>query len=303
MRFEVTILGSNSAVPAHGRHPTAQVLNYNEELFLIDCGEGTQMRMNDLRIKRNKIRHIFISHIHGDHYFGLIGLINSMNLAGRTLPLIIYGPPELEKAVMCQVELIGTQFNFPIHFQYTSVSYEHIVSLDNLDVFTLPLVHKAPCTGFLFKEKTRELNIKPEAIELYQLTVDQIKAVKSGKDIVLENGKTIPNKELVKATLNKRSYAYCTDTAYTEEIIPMISNVDLLYHEATFTQNEEIRAKETFHSTTIEAATMAKKVNTKKLLIGHFSARYGDLELLIEEARSVFPNTELALEQQTFIVG
>lgn len=303
MKFEVTILGSNSAIPAHGRHPTAQILNFNEELFLIDCGEGTQMRMGELKVKRNKINNIFISHIHGDHVFGLIGLINSMNLSKREKPLHIFGPIEVQQTIDFQLQLTNGELGFPLIFHETKMEVEQIVETPNFEVITIPLDHRVTCTGFLFREKFRESNIRPEAIEQYGLNVEQIKAVKNGSDIQTKTGETIPNKDLIKKKMEKRAYAFCTDTAYLESIIPLIQDIDLLYHESTFTESELDRANETFHCTGKQAATIAQKANVHKLLLGHFSARYGDLSTLLNEAQSIFPNTELALEQVTFQVG
>jgi len=303
MKFEVTILGSNSAIPAHGRHPTAQILNFNDELFLIDCGEGTQMRMGELKVKRNKINNIFISHIHGDHVFGLIGLINSMNLSNRKKPLHVFGPVEVHQTIDFQLQLTKNELSFPLVFHETKMEVEQIVETSNLEVITIPLDHRVACTGFLFREKFRESNIRPEAIAQYELSVDQIKAVKNGSDIQTKSGETIPNKDLIKKKKKNRAYAFCTDTAYLESIIPLIQDVDLLYHEATFTESELSRAKDTFHCTGKQAATIAKKANVHKLLLGHFSARYGNLSPLLEEAQEIFPNTELAHEQVTFEVG
>lgn len=303
MTFEVTILGSNSALPAHGRHPTSQVINLNEQLYLIDCGEATQIQLARYKVRVSKIEHIFISHLHGDHYFGLIGLITSYNLLGRTIPLNICGPAGLEEIIKLQLKHSDTQLRFPLIFHHFDPENGKLVfENDQLEVISLEMHHRIPCSGFIFKEKPSKLNIRPEKITEYELSFDQIKNAKNGQDVKLSDGRVILNSELCLPPGKPRNYAYCTDTLYNEDILPYIKGADLLYHEATFDKSRLVRAHETFHSTSEEAGTIAQKAEVKKLIVGHFSSRYKEPEMqaLLEETQSVFPNSELAIEGTTF---
>ncbi|RZV56246.1 MAG: ribonuclease Z, partial [Flavobacteriaceae bacterium] len=218
-------------------------------------------------------------------------------------PLHIYGPKEIQQTIEFQLQLTNSELSFPLTFHETNMETETIFETDQLEVMTIPLNHRVACTGFLFREKFRASNIKHEAISTYQLSVDQIKAVKAGEDVTLADGEVIPNNSMIKQKLEARSYAFCTDTSYLEKIIPTIKDIDLLYHEATFTESEKDRAEETFHSTAKQAAALAKKANAKQLILGHFSGRYADLTILLDEAKEIFSNTDLALEQLTFAVG
>lgn len=302
MAFEVTILGSNSALPAHGRHPTSQVLHVHDSLYLIDCGEGAQIRLEKYKVKHGKIEEIFISHLHGDHFFGLVGLLTSYHLNHREKPLTIFCPKGLDEIINVQLKYSDTHLRYPLRFEFFepkngAVLFEN----DFLQVETVQLVHRIPCAGFVFREKpSAQKNIKAEAIAKYQLSIPQIQQIKKGHDLALADGSIVKNAELTQKTHHPRSYAYCTDTLYQESIIPHIEGVDLLYHEATFDQSHEARAKETFHSTTKQAALIAEKAKVKKLLIGHFSARYRTLDDLLNETKTFFPNTELALEGKKF---
>lgn len=303
MNFDLTILGNNSAIPAYDRHPTAQLLNVNEKLYLIDCGEGTQIRFNDLKIKRSKINHIFISHLHGDHFFGLFGLINSYHLLNRDKTLHLYGPANLIIMIEDQLKYSGTTLKYelvfhPIDFNGSNLIMEN----DDITVETIMMKHRIPCTGFLFKEKPVGRKIIPEKLDEYKIDYSSIEDIKNGKDYKDADGKIIPNSELTNDPLPPRSYAYCSDTAYNEEIIPLIKGVDLLYHESTFEKSLESKAIDTYHSTTVQAATLAKKAEVKQLIIGHFSAKYKELEPLLKEAKMVFKNTTLAEEGITFSV-
>jgi len=302
MAFEVTILGSNSALPAHGRHPTSQVLCMQERLFLIDCGEATQIQLERNKVRYGKIEHVFISHLHGDHFFGLVGLITSFHLNHREKPLTVFCPKGLDEIIQLQLKYSDTQLRYPLQFEfYTPANGKVIFENDTMTVETLKLTHRIPCAGFVFREKpVSGKNINPEAIEQYHLTIQQIQQIKKGEDLTLADGTVVPNEQLTAKPYAPRSYAYCTDTAYEESIIHYIEGADLLYHEATFDQAHEARAKETFHSTTIQAARIAQKSRVKKLLLGHFSARYTNLEELLVEAKTIFPNTELALEGKKF---
>lgn len=303
MQFEVTILGSNAAIPAYNRYPSSQAVHYNGNIFLIDCGEGTQFRMNTFGIKRARLDHIFISHLHGDHYFGLVGLLTSLNLNWREHPLNIYGPPGLKEIIEVQFKHSRTQLRFPLHFHTTndnspSVIYED----DELTVETIILEHRLPTTGFLFKEKKYLRKIIPEKITQYNIPYTQIADIKGGADFVSENGDLISNSELTLPPAPPRSYAYCSDTLFTTKFASQIQGVNTLYHEATFIDAHAERAAETFHATTKQAARLAQQVNAGKLLIGHFSARYENLNILLEESKQVFAPTYLAEEGQTFTI-
>lgn len=299
MIFEVTILGSNSALPAHGRHPTAQVLNHNEKLFLIDCGEGTQMQLSNYHIKRSKINHIFISHLHGDHYYGLIGLLTSYHLLKRKEPLHLFCPKGLKEILLLNFKFSDTHLHYELVFHEVNAAGSDVIfENEELTVSTLPMKHRIPCNGFLFREKPRQRRILPEKLEEYGIPISKIQDLKEGKDIELA-GDLIPNRQITGEPQPSRAYAFCSDTLYSEDLLPLITGVDLLYHEATFMNDSAERASMTFHSTTIQAATIAKKAAVSNLLIGHFSAKYEDLELILQEARTVFPHTRLAIEGNT----
>lgn len=303
MRFHVTILGSNSAIPAHGRHPSAQVLNVREHHFLIDCGEGTQMRMDDFKIRKSRIDRIFISHLHGDHTYGLIGLLLTFNLHQRTTPLHVYSPSGLEEIIRFQLDRTDSALNYPLHFHVTKPDKSELIwENKDVEVYTLPLKHGIPCNGYLFREKPTLRRIRREAIEQWNIPTDQIADIKAGADFVTEAGETIANTELTHDPLPLRSYAYCSDTMYHEPLVPLLQGVDMLYHEATYTHSELGHAQRNYHSTALQAATIAEKAGVKSLLIGHFSSRYGDLDPLLWEARSLFENTHLAVEGKVFFV-
>ncbi len=303
MTFDVFILGSNSAIPAYGRHPTSQVVNHNEKLFLIDCGEGTQMQMSHYKIKRSKINHIFISHLHGDHYYGLIGLITSYHLMQRVEPLHLFCPKGLSEIIELNFKYSDTRLKFELLFHEIDCESSNIIfENEQLSITTIPMQHRISCCGFLFKEKKHERKIISQKLAEYKIPVSEIPSIKKGNDLVL-NGNTIKNAEITTGAEPSRSYAYCADTLYNEKILPIINGVDLLYHEATFMDESEERASLTFHSTTTQAATMAKKAMVNKLLIGHFSAKYPELELMAEEAKKVFPETQLAIEGKKFNVS
>lgn len=303
MTFEVTILGSNSALPAHGRHPTAQVLNHNERFYLLDCGEGTQIQMSNYRIKRSKIDHIFISHLHGDHYYGLIGLLTSYHLLKRTAPLHLFGPKGLKEIIDLNFRYSDTHLVFElVAHEIDCSNAQMIYENEQLTVTTIPMKHRIPCCGFLFREKKRDRRIVAEQLAKYAIPVSLISDLKKGKDLEL-NGLTIPNQELTADPPASRTYAFCSDTLCTDQFIEQVREADLLYHEATFMDESHERATLTFHSTTLQAAATAKEAAVKKLMIGHFSAKYDDLQLLLREAKTIFPATELALEGATCLVG
>lgn len=305
MTFEVTILGSNSALPAHGRHPTSQIVNYNDRLFLVDCGEAAQIQLSRYKIRTGKIEHIFISHMHGDHYFGLIGLITSYNLNQRSIPLHIHGPEGLQQIIELQLHYSNTTLVFPLHFHVVKPESGALVYEDEqMKVTSVEMIHRIPCSGYVFTEKINELNVRKEKLDEYNIPYTAIASIKKGKDWTSPDGTTIANSELTLPRPKERSYAFCTDTLYTETILPYIKDVELLYHEATFDASRADRAVETFHTTSVGAADIAKKANAGQLIIGHFSSRYREPEMaaLLKESQSVFPNTALAIEGTTFEV-
>jgi len=299
--FNLTILGSSSATPTSERNPTSQLLCHGEKLFLIDCGEGTQVSLRRMHIHFQRIKHIFISHLHGDHFFGLIGLISSMHLLGRTKPLYVFGPPQLKEILDIQLQASQTTLLYPLEFRSTQAEKPEMIFEDELlSIISFPMLHRIPTTGFLFKEKPGERKISKEAIELLKVPVHLIPKLKAGADYVATDGTVHPNEMFTQPPPKPRCYAFCSDTAYFEEIIPIIKGADLLYHETTFMNNRIVNAAEKFHSTTGQAATIALKAGVKKLLIGHYSARYDNLQPLLEEACSIFPETELAIEGKVF---
>lgn len=301
MRFEVTILGSNSATPLYGRHHTAQVLNCNDVLSLIDCGEGTQLQLQRYNFKANRIKYIFISHLHGDHYLGLVGLISSMHLNGRKEDLYIFGPPGLKEIIDLQLHYSETQLRYNLVFQPTRADeVTQLLADSNFEVTSFPISHRIPCTGYIFKEKQRLPRINKELIEGMDIPIAYYPLIKKGIDYTDPSGNLYKANELTIPAAIPKSYAFCSDTVYTESYWPYIRNVTLLYHEATFLHDMADRAAETFHTTALQAAEIAKAINAKRLLIGHFSARYKDLQPLLDESKTLFPNTELAIEGQTF---
>ena len=299
--FEITVLGSSSATPAYNRNPSAQMINLNEHFYLVDCGEATQNQLNKFKIKSAKIDTIFISHLHGDHYLGLVGLLSTLHLNGRTKTMTIVGPPELKDIIDLQLKVSETQLRFLIDFRPTQVDYTEVVFQNNdVVVETIILNHRIPTTGFVFKEVARKRKINTEKLTEYDIPLEYIPLLKNGIDYCDKFGRTIANAELTFAPKAPRSYAYCSDTIYTEHFLDQIEGVDCLYHEATFLHELIDRAKETFHTTALQAGTIAKKANVKKLMIGHFSARYKELDLLLVEAKTAFNNTVLAVEGERY---
>lgn len=303
MKFEVTILGSSSATPIFHRNPTSQILNINEKLMMIDCGEGTQQQMLRYGIKYHKIDHIFISHLHGDHFFGLVGLISSMHLNGRSKPLNLYAPPEIKEILELQFKHSGTVIKFPIDYKFTQVNEpEVILETNDLTVETFVLNHRVPCTGFLFKEKQRLRKINKELVEKLNVPQQYYALLKKGIDFIDEQGVKHKAQKLTLDPDIPKTYAYCSDTVADGSYNAHLENVDTLYHESTFMHDMVDRAKETFHTTSYEAANIAAEKKVKKLLIGHFSARYRDLSPMLLEAREIFPETYLAQEGETFMI-
>lgn len=303
LRFEVLILGNSSATPMFERHPTSQVINYNEQLFLIDCGEGTQMQLSRYGIKSNRIDHIFISHLHGDHYLGLVGLVSSMHLVGRKADLHIYGPAPLQEILELHFKYSETVIRYNIIFHVTNPDREEVIyETRMLTVRSFPLIHRISCTGFRFDEGKRAATLKADLVERYNIPKVYFAALKKGIDYVDPQGKVFKAEELTLPPPASRSYAYCSDTVRHPIYLSSIQGVDLLYHESTFLHDMVDRAKETFHTTSLEAAEIAKEVGAKKLLLGHYSARYRTLQPLLDEARTIFPETELSVEGKWFLV-
>jgi ribonuclease Z len=293
MELELTILGSSSAIPTSFRNTTAQVLNAFGRFFLIDCGEGTQIQLRRFKIPYKRINHIFISHLHGDHFFGLIGFISSLSLQGRKTELNIYSQKKLEQIIITQLEILNIKLSFELTFHYLDSSKHTIIYEDkNISVTSFSLKHRdIPTSGFFFKEKEKPLSLIKEMIEEYNISiVDRLK-IKDGADYITSEGELIKNKFLTIKAKQAKSYAFCSDTAYTEKFIDLIKGVDLLYHEATHANDNKTRAKQTYHSTAEQAATIALKSEAKKLIMGHFSTKYKNTKQHIKEARAVFPES------------
>ncbi|RNL52278.1 ribonuclease Z [Pedobacter jejuensis] len=299
MKFEVTILGSSSATPVFNRNPSAQLLNCNEKYYLIDCGEGTQQQLTKYNLKATRIDYIFISHLHGDHYFGLIGLLSSLHLNGRTKSMQIFGPKPLLEILEIQFKYSDTVLRYPIEF-FPIEANESFKIFENseLTVKTIMLNHRIPTTGFLFEQKPRQRKLIKEKAD--EIPMAYYTALKKGIDVELPDGKIIKSEDYTTPADPPKSYAYCSDTMYDERYFSTIKDCDTLYHEATFLHELLDRANETHHTTALQAGEIANVVGAKKLLIGHFSSRYKTLQMLLEETQSVFENTELAIEGRTF---
>ena len=297
----LSILGCGSALPTHKNFPTSQVLEIRDKQYMIDCGEGTQIRIRQMGLKTNRLGHIFISHLHGDHCFGLIGLISTFGMLKRTAELHIHAQPDLERILQPQLDYFCSDLTFKVIFHTINPRKHELIYEDrSVSVFSIPLKHRVPCCGFLFEEKPRDRHIIREMIDFYQIPTWRIPKIKQGEDFVTEDSEIIPNTQLTKAGDIPKRYAYCSDTAYSEKIIPIIEGVDCLYHEATFMDDELVRSKQTEHSTARQAATIALKANVKKLIIGHYSARYINQNELLNEAKSIFKNTALGEDMKTY---
>lgn len=298
MPFQLTILGTSSALPTSNRYPTAQVLQVLGRFFLIDCGEGTQTQMRKYNIGFSKINHIFISHLHGDHIFGLIGLVSTFALIGRTNDLHIYSHSELQKFLSPQIEfLYASELPFKIIFHPLNFKKEQKIFEDKyVNIYSFPLDHRISTCGFRFEEKPALPNLIPSKIEEYQIPIRDRQRIKEGGDFITSDGRVVPNAELTKNKRRARTFAFCSDTRYNESYIESVRNVDLLYHEATFGSDNSELAKTTYHSTGEDAARIALKAEVGKLIIGHFSARYKDHSIILKEAQAIFPNTEAIAE-------
>ncbi len=303
-KFEVHILGCGSALPTLRHHPASQVVNIHEKLIMIDCGEGAQLQMRRARLPFARLNHIFISHLHGDHCFGLPGLISTFGLLGRTAPLFIHAPQDLESLLRPLLDFHCKGTAFKVEFLPFSTSAPSVIYDDRtMEITALPLRHRLPCCGFIIREKASLPHIRRDMIDFYGIPNYEIARIKLGGDWIREDGTVIPNSRLVKPALPPRSYAYISDTVFMPENAPHLHHIDLLYHEATFEEAETKRAVETFHATARQAGEMAQMAEVKKLIIGHFSSRYNDEKVLLNEARSIFPNTEAAQEGKRFAVG
>ena len=296
-KFELHILGCGSALPTTRHFATSQVVNLRDKLFMIDCGEGAQMQLRKSRLKFSRLNHIFISHLHGDHCFRLMGLISTFGLLGRTAELHIHSPKGLEELLTPMLNFFCHTLAYKVIFhefdtRQTSVVYED----RSMTVTTIPLQHRIPCCGFLFAEKARPNHIIRDMVDFYKVPVYELNRIKNGSDYVTPEGEVIANTRLTRPSDPPRKYAYCSDTIFRPEIVEQLSGVDLLFHEATFAESELARAKETYHTTAAQAARIALEAGVRQLVIGHFSARYEDESILLKEASAVFPNTILAKE-------
>ncbi len=299
MKFSVTVLGSSSALPTASRNLTAHLLNAYERFFLIDCGEGTLRQLRRFKINISKINNLFISHLHGDHYFGIFGLLTTFSLLGRSKDFHIFAHEELHELINCQLKQEELSYNIVFH-KLNKTENEIIYEDKKITVRSFPLKHRIASNGFLFKEKLGDRNIKKELIPYYNLSVKDIVSIKKGNDFIDNEGNIISNEHLTKKPHKQRSYAFCSDTVFYPPIIDIIKDVDLLYHESTFAEDMKERAKKTLHSTAKDAAEIAKRANAKGLLIGHFSTRYRNLDILQKEAAEVFPNVSLAVDGNTY---
>ncbi len=297
----LSILGCGSALPTRKNFPSSQILEMRDKQYMIDCGEGTQIRIRQMGIKTNRLGHIFISHLHGDHCFGLIGLISSCGMLNRTADLHIHAQADLEKIMEIQLSYFCTDLPFKVIFHSINPRKHELIFEDrSVKVFSLPLKHRVPCCGFLFEEKPRDRHILREMIDFYNIPTWRIPKIKQGENFTTEEGEIIPNEVLTTAPDSPKRFAYCSDTAYSIKIIPLIQDVDCLFHEATFMEEELIRAKQTQHSTAHQAAEIALKSNVKKLIIGHYSARYVHQNELLDEAKAVFENTFLGEDMTVY---
>lgn len=299
--FGVTILGNNSAVPAYNRHPTSQVVTIQDQLILVDCGEGTQMQLAKYKIRRGKIKHILISHLHGDHYFGLIGIITSMSLLGREDTLFVHGPAKLKTIISLQLEAAGIVLPFHLDFK-TILTDGLIVDEPKYTVECFSTQHRIECRGFLIREKKQPRKINIQKALQFPVPTSFYDRLKMGEDYLAENGVLVKNEWVTMPNVKAKSYAYSSDTFYDTRLISVFKGVDVLYHETTYLKDMAELAQKRFHSTTHQAAMIAKGAGVGRLLIGHFSSRYEDLEVFANEAREIFQNTSLALEGVTYRV-
>lgn len=300
--MEITILGCHSATPRANARPSSQVLEMRGHLFLIDCGEGSQMALRNANVKFSRIKHIFISHLHGDHFFGLPGLISTFQLLGRETELHIYGPKGIKEAILLLLKLGGAWSSFYIHFhELESEVSEILLDDEKVQVRTIPLKHRVYTNGFLFQEKQTERRLNIDAIQNYGVQICDYQNIKNGKDIELENGEVVPNELLSFDPILPQSYAYCSDTLYFEALADAIQGVRVIYHESTFLKQHNDLATKTMHSTAFQAGLTAKKANAETLILGHYSSRYSDKKLFLNEAQEIFPNVHLSEDGKKFV--
>lgn len=304
MNFEVTILGSGAAVPTLRRNPTSQYVVCNDRHILIDCGEGTQMQIRNYGIRFQRLTHILISHLHGDHFFGLVGLLSTMHLMGRDKGITVYGPKELESIIKSQLEIGGAKLDFDLQFVPTDPNNSQLIFEDKLiEIHSFPLKHRIPTTGFLIREKAKEFNLNSEAIKGSGLKIEHFHLLKKGEDVLDEDGQIFRFKDYTFPPKPSYSYAFCSDTKYDVSIVSYVKDVSVLYHEATFTEKDSERAKATFHSTAAQAADIAKRANAGKLYLGHLSARYESTAAHLSEAAKFFDNTEVVEDGMKFTIS
>jgi ribonuclease Z len=299
--LSVTILGNNSAVPAFNRHPTSQVVSHDGTNYLVDCGEGTQIQMIKYKIRRGKISHIFISHLHGDHYFGLVGLLNTFGLLSHKQELHVYGPAPLQQIIEMQMNVADTTLPYPLHF-HTLTKPEVLVDNERIRISCFPTTHRIECYGFLFEEKEGKRKLLIDKVRKHNIPVSFYTSLQQGLDYITTRGQVIKNETVTAAPQKGKKYAYCADTRYDENMVQYIYGADMIYHETTYHDSLRQQAFDRFHTTTKQAAEIAQRAMVKKLLIGHFSSKYATLEQFESEAREVFPNTELAIEGNTYEV-
>ncbi|MDB5195731.1 MAG: ribonuclease [Flaviaesturariibacter sp.] len=299
--LSVTILGNNSAVPAFNRHPTSQVVTHDGNNYLVDCGEGTQIQMIKYKVRRGKISHIFISHLHGDHYYGLVGLISSFNLLSHTQELHVFGPAPLQQIIEMQLKVADNTLCYDLHF-HTLTEPGVLVDNEKIRISCFRTAHRIETYGFLFEEKQGKRKLQIEKVRKLNIPMSFYTSLQAGLDYITPKGKVIPNDTVTASPERGKKYAFCADTKYDESIIPYIYGADMIYHETTYLDNMREKAELRFHSTTKQAAAIARKAMVKRLLIGHFSSKYAVLDAFEQEAREIFPATDLAVEGETYEV-
>lgn len=302
-KFQVYILGCGSALPTLHHYASSQVVLIREKMFMIDCGEGTQMQLRRSKIRFTKINHIFISHLHGDHCFGLLGLISTFGMLGRTAPLHIFAPSDFGQIFKSMLDTFCTGLDYKVVFHPLNTEINETIYEDrSLTISTIPLCHRVPCCGFFFKEKTTLPHIRRDMVDFYHIPQYALNSIKEGTDWITDDGDIVKYERLTTPADPVRSYVYCSDTMYLPELHKMVCGVSTLYHESTYASDNEFRAKKYFHSTSVQAATVAKDAKANKLLLGHYSARYENEQLLLKEAMEIFPNTFLSDENKIFDV-
>lgn len=303
MSFKVTILGASSAKPTLHRHPSAQVVNIHEQHYLVDAGEGVQQQLIRYGINPLKIREVFLSHLHGDHVYGLFPLISTLGLYGRRTPLKVYAPAPFGEMLEAHLRFFDTQLPYTVEWVEVNTT-KHRLLMENrtVEVWSIPLRHRVPCAGYLFREKEPPLNVEKYKIAKYGLSIAQITAAKRGEDITLDSGEVVPNTELTYRPYAPRSYAYLSDTNFSAKAAALCRGVSLMYHEATYAAAEQRSARDRGHATTLDAAKAALQAEAKRLIIGHYSSRYKALEPLVEEARTLFAASYAAIEGETFTI-